>query len=227
MLDLVIHPRVAAACRKASEYQNGCCLQHSPLVPVQPPHSTAGRTALWVSSTAGRHFRTGTGSCMWGWPMGQNQPVDWSCSTNLMHRDGWIWCPWCRRMGISLQEARQFLSLCYKDTLFQYAGKSLQKLSHDFYWKCDNEVVGFDFCFNFSPGKSSDYSQLSSCIVQVCTSIGKFFKSMGQERVKVSLNIDKNSKLPLKMFTKLYLKQKNHKSAIFKERQSSLWAKEV
>ena len=29
--------------------------------------------------------------------------------------------------------------------------------------------------------------QLSSCIVQVWTSIGKFFKSMGQDKVKVSL----------------------------------------
>lgn len=30
--------------------------------------------------------------------------------------------------------------------------------------------------------------QLSSCIVQVWTSIGKFFKSMGQDKVKVSLS---------------------------------------
>lgn len=32
-----------------------------------------------------------------------------------------------------------------------------------------------------------EYSQLSSCMVQVWMSIGKFFKSMGQDRMSVSL----------------------------------------
>lgn len=35
---------------------------------------------------------------------------------------------------------------------------------------------------------SSSDLQLSSCIVHVWTSIGKFFKSMGQDKVKVSLS---------------------------------------
>lgn len=35
------------------------------------------------------------------------------------------------------------------------------------------------------------YSQLSSCMIQVCTSIGKFFRSIGHDNVNVSLNLKK------------------------------------
>lgn len=36
-------------------------------------------------------------------------------------------------------------------------------------------------------GSVTGYSQLSSCMMHVCTSIGKFFRSIGQESVRVSL----------------------------------------
>lgn len=36
-------------------------------------------------------------------------------------------------------------------------------------------------------GRRKEDSQLSSCMVQVWMSIGKFFKSIGQERMRVSL----------------------------------------
>lgn len=35
------------------------------------------------------------------------------------------------------------------------------------------------------------YSQLSSCMIQVCTSIGKFFRSIGHDNVNVSLDLKK------------------------------------
>lgn len=44
------------------------------------------------------------------------------------------------------------------------------------------------------------HSQLSSCIVHVCTSIGKFFKSMGQDKVKVSLKLEGKKKKLLEIY---------------------------
>lgn len=42
-------------------------------------------------------------------------------------------------------------------------------------------------------GGRKENSQLSSCMVQVWMSIGKFFKSMGQERIRVSLRRKQNT----------------------------------
>lgn len=41
--------------------------------------------------------------------------------------------------------------------------------------------------FKGSEQVKCSYSQLSSCIIHVCTSMGKFLRSIGQESVNVSL----------------------------------------
>lgn len=75
-----------------------------------------------------------------------------------------------------------------------YADYGLQRLSGVMIAavRHNSEAVKFHFKKHSSSlGKSAGYSQLSSCIVQVCTSIGKFFKSIGHDKVNVSLNMGK------------------------------------
>lgn len=61
------------------------------------------------------------------------------------------------------------------------------------------------------------YLQLSSCMIQVCTSIGKFFRSIGHDNVNVSLDLKKEKQQRKNRVSEILLGHLHHMTLSLKK----------